>query len=487
MKKIYMLLLTGLVLVGCQGSGEQSRPFVSESSFTVSSLDEAQNYSVEFYGWGDEAEIKNYQTLINAFMLEYPNIAVSYNADNASSYMTNLRNRANNLPDIFYMPDTEFLYWADTGKLLNMRGAFSEEELGQLWPEAVDKYYYDRNATTLGESAEAGLYGIPKDLGPFTLVCNKTLLKQLANEKGVTEQELSIIDPDVPMSWNQFTTLLKKLDTNPNDDIFGVTHYEIEAAVYSNNADFFNADQSQQTITSPNFVQAMQWIADLTLQHHIMPNADQQKTTNGYQRFFTGKSIFSFAGPWDLAAFWPSTSFEFDVYPVPYGPASNSSSTAWVGSMSYSLSKNTKSPDAALLLAKYLCYNEQAQRQFYDLGQQVPNITEMAYNEYIHNPVFTAINKPNNMSDEAFLLRKENPSNRSVFVDTIDGFKDENDLVHGKARSRYYTYRSEWYDDFLAGLEKLWSGQETAQQTMNRLSSDFQFALEEMIGEYRQY
>lgn len=442
-----------------------------------------ETQTITFYGWGDAPEQANYQRLINQFMEENPNIIVSYSADNASTYMTNLRNRANDLPDVFYMPDTEFLSWADSRRLLALDSYFTQDELDDLWPESVDKYYYNRQTTLLGKDNGGSLYGLPKDLGPFTLVYNKTLLNQLMQDLTAEQKAFvtSKLNPLEPMTFQEFVDVNKLLDRNPNDNIFGVSHYEIQAAVYSNNADFFNEDQSVERITSPNFIEAMQWIADLTLVHKVMPNADQQAATNGYQRFFTGNSVFSFLGPWDLNAIWNTSSIEFDILPVPVGPAEGAKSTAWVGSMSYSISASTKAPEAAVRLAKFLSYNEAAQRRFYDLGQQVPNLVEMATTEYIHNPIFTN----DGLDPHVQAGRKQMPESRFVFVDVIDGFKNAEDHIGGKSRAQYYTYDSLWYDFFEESLLNMWNGIETAEETMNRISPQFQQYLDEMLALYR--
>jgi multiple sugar transport system substrate-binding protein len=432
-----------------------------------------QNYVVEFYGWGDAAEIANYQTIISDFMAENPNILISYSSDNSSTYNQNLRNRADSLPDVFYVPDTEFLMWVSSGKLLDITAGFTDDELNELWPEAVDKYYYSADTATLGKGEGAKLYGLPKDLGPFTMVYNKTLFNSLADQKGLTAEERALVSPTEPMSWTQFRALCKKLDTDPNDAVFGVTHYELEAAAYSNNADFFNEDQSLQKITDANFTQALQFIADLSLVDQVMPNAEQQQATNGYQRFFTGNAVFSFMGPWDCASFWPSAAFEFDVIPVPYGYAAGAQSTAWIGSMSYSISRKSKVQGAALKFAKYLSYNLEAQRKFYKLGQQVPNIVGMAKNEYIGN------------TQNVLTGREMNPEHRGVFVDVIEGITSPQDKVGGKARARYYTYDSLWYTDLLESLSKVWRGQETAAQWAGGYESTLQYALDEMLTLYR--
>lgn len=69
----------------------------------------------------------------------------SYSGENASTYMTTLTNRANRLPDLFYMPDYDFLQWAANGTLKDISSYVTESELSQLWPQAVDEYYFNPN------------------------------------------------------------------------------------------------------------------------------------------------------------------------------------------------------------------------------------------------------------------------------------------------------------------------------------------------------
>ena len=55
--------------------------------------------------------------------------------------------------------------------------------------------------------------------------------------------------------------------------------------------------------------------------------------------------------------------------------------------MGYAISANNTTSAlqraAALQFVKWLCYDEDAQRTLYQLGQQTPNIIEMAQGEYL--------------------------------------------------------------------------------------------------------
>ncbi len=428
--------------------------------------------TIEFFGWGDTEELANYQTLVNKFMDENPDIIVSYSGESAQTYMYTLKQRAMSLPDMFLMPDYDFLEWVKNGKLKDITNYVSQEELSKLWPQAVDEYYFNRSNKTLGKTDGAKLYGLPKDLGPFTLVYNKTLLDKIINEKGLNQSEIyALLSPEKPMTWQQFKTLLKKIDTDPNDDLYGISHYELEAAVYSNNADFFDEGAKNQTITSDRFAEAVQFIADLNLVDHVMPSAANQISTNGYQRFKSQGCVFSFMGPWDCANFWKTANFEYDILPVPYnGENPEAQSTAWVGSMAYCIKDNCgkAKTEACMKLMNYLCYNESAQREFYKLGQQVPNIKDMANNEYLN--------------DTQGILANKNPKSRSVWLETISG---TNDKIHGKVRTRYYTLKSDWYTLLTEHFttEKMWEGKVTAKAACASFAPTFQTALDEMAAE----
>ena len=470
MKKFKLLLLFLVVsiamssFVACRGSGNNGGD--------DDSVNPDGSVTIEFVGWGDAAELANYQELVNLFMEENPDITVVYKGESASTYMTTLKNRANNLPDLFYMPDYDFYEWVANGTIKDISSYFTEEELSTLWPQAIGEYYYDPSTATLGKSDTAGLYGLPKDLGPFTLVYNKTLLDQQIAKRGLNSEEIyAMLSPTDPMTWNELRALLKMIDPDGGaDNVYGISHYEIEAAVFSNNASFFNEDASEQRITDPRFYEAIQFIANLHLVDNVMPSAEDQISTNGYQRFKGQGCVFSFMGPWDCAEFWKTVNFEYDIIPVPYnGENPEAESTAWVGSMGYCVSAKAgkAKTEAAVKLAKFLCYNEGAQRKFYELGQQVPNIVDMANNEYL--------------SETNELLADKNPPSRSVWVDTING-RSETDVIGGKVRSRYYTYSSDWFDSFTEWLssQKMWDGNVTAEQACKSYASTFQAFLDEM-------
>jgi multiple sugar transport system substrate-binding protein len=350
MKKILILfiaLFLSITLVAC--GDETDEPVNPDDPVTLT-----------FFGWGSKEEQENFQILVNEFMTENPNIDVVYSGTDSSNYMNTLKNKGKNLPDVFYIPDYEFMQWADSGKLLALDDYISQEELDSMWELSTEMYRYNRDEYKLGEG---DLFGLPKDLGPYGIVYNKDLLQAIITSKGLS---IGLPDPNVPMTWEQFVAYLQEITgTYDGKNIYGIGYYELMAAVYSNNADFFDASVKNQTITHKNFIDAVQFVADLSLKYGVAPSADEQSSQNAFQRFLNQGCVFTFMGPWDCKQFWNDLPFEFDLVPTPVGPAEGAKSTSWVGSVAYCVSANTKKKDAAIKLVKFLACSEKSNKMNY--------------------------------------------------------------------------------------------------------------------------
>ncbi len=437
---------------------------------------------ITFWGWGSPAEKKVYQALVDQYMAENEDIVVAYTNVESTIYMNNFRNETNK-PDVFYMPDTDFLAWADAGVMLNVLPYCTQEELDSVWSEAVNEYYYNFGTQTLGKSAGAELLGFPKDLGPVTLVYNETLLdQQIAKNELDREAVYALLSPTTPMTWDQFRNLLKDLtkdqDKNSAQQIYGLPYYETDTAVYSNNADYFYDDATKQGIDQ-NFIDAITFIIQLATVDKVMPSAALSGSTDAYTRFLDNKSIFTWMGPWDNADFWEYQSLKYNVIPVPYGPAEGASSVSFIGSMCYGVSAKSKHKEEAVKFAKWLSMSEACQRKSMELGQQVPNIVSM-------------------VDDYVSADWEVQPANRSVFVDIIDGTADslkiyenagKTDVVSGKTRALYYTYDSTWKDNFFAYMDKnnMWKLSSAAEikNLLEAYRDDYQHDLDNMNNSFR--
>ncbi len=474
MRKLLTLLMAivlafSFTLVGCGGGNSGNKG--DDSDTTDSSSGNSGKTTITFAGRGQADEEANYAKFISDFNKANPDILVvpTWSPDETSykNYLDGLSGAS--MPHVFMMDDRDFLLYASAGALLDIKSYVTQEELDSMYETAYSKYYYNRSTKTLGDKS-GGLYGLPKDQGPYTLVYNETLIKEIMGE------DAELPSATEPMTFVTFVEYCKNIlntakekDSVKYANLYGIGAYELEAAVYSNNADFFDEGAKNSRITEKNFIDAVQWIADLYLEHGIMPDSGSQANNNAYQRFTSGQALFCFAGPWDCTKFWKELRFKWDLCPAVVGTAEGAVSTAWVGSMAYSVSgaiKNKKEREAAIKFAKYLSMSLDSQRTQYSIGQAIPNLKSLE-NEYCNDT-------------EGLIGNQNGPAHRSVWIDTING-TSETDRVTGKSRACYYTYGSDW----LTGLTEtfstqgLWTTKNKAESIIKNYNKYFQAYLDD--------
>ncbi|MGN1052744.1 MAG: extracellular solute-binding protein [Candidatus Scatosoma sp.] len=438
---------------------------------------------ITFAGRSNDTEKANYVALINDFMEAYPNIVVTTEwYPNESSYMLALRGKGEDLPDMFMLSNTEFISFADSGLLFDYKDYVDDADRELIYRNGYDAYCYNPETNKLGWDAsnpDCGFYGLPKDQGPYALVYNKDLFKQLAAAvKADTGEEIPLPSATKPYTYDEFIEVCSKL-TEYGTGIRGCAEYDLISAIYSNNANFFNEDATQATIDNKNFIDAIKFYQSLYTEGVCPPYGGTE--IKGESAFTSKKAIFYYIGPWDCKDYWETLDFEWDVAPVCVGTAPGAVSTAYVGGMGYCVSASSAVKEYAVTLAKYLALNENSQRIGYQRGQAIPNLLSLA-DEYCN--------------DTNRLLQGKNPENRRVWVDVVDGFggqkKDENgnaytDVITGKYRPEAYTYNYAWYSNFrsyCAGTSNLsnvnlWKGGDVA-AAMAKYQPYLQAELDEM-------
>lgn len=431
-----------------------------EVDSSIFELDPNKEYSIEFMMWGAANEVNNYKALVREFRKIYPNITVKVSDNDPSIYMQVLQGRlSGTMPDVFYLPEYEFNVWADSGRLLNITSGLNEEELEAMWDTAIDWYSFNRKTRKLGRSEGSSIYALPKDIGPWTLAYNKDIINECLNSGVLTQDDVDLLSPDTPMTWQQFSEICVKIQqyksgVQKNPNFYAIPYYEFWTAVWSSNADFFTENAMESRITEDNFIKAVEWLWDLQKTYKVMPVSTGD---NAQSMFLAGNCAFCWVGPYLTMMYWQEE-MNYDLIPVPYnGEVEGAKSTTWIGTLGIAISQTTKSPAAALALVKFLSMNEDAQRDFYQRGQLMPNLKWMAESEdeYLSST-----------SD----FGKKNPLSRRVYIDIVDGFRDENDLIGGRVRPHYWTFQDTWNISLINKVNELF--------LMNS-KSGFKAALEE--------
>ena len=132
------------------------------------------------------------------------------------------------------------------------------------------------------QTYDGKIWGIPWDSGALLLFYNKNLFD---------EAKVEYPDPAKWMTWDELIELAKKLtfDLNgktPNDPGFDparVKQYGLlpdtghgrQTYIWSNGAEIIEKDMTMP-IDTPEFIEAMNWLADLGLKHFVSPSAKYQ-------------------------------------------------------------------------------------------------------------------------------------------------------------------------------------------------------------------
>ena len=440
-KRILALLLALVMVMGFAacGGGEGGGEGGGNGKTTV----------ITFAGWGSLAEKKIFTSMIDQFEKTHPGVKVNYQhiPGSQEDYLVKLISllAANKMPDVFYIHSDEFYSWVDAGRLENLTPYMEASELAantQVWEKSLNIFRYDTASKQLG--VESGdLYGLPKDLGPWAMVYNKTLFEA----KGV-----ALPDPVEPMTWSEFIEVCKKLTGGDGiNKVFGTANYTLESAIWSNGADYLNEDHTQVTIDTPEFAEAMQWVADLALVHGVSPTPEEDSASGWFQRWVNGKVGMAWMGPWDQATFWDSVSFEWDIMPTPVSDKTGKG-VSWLASAALCVSSSSKEKQLAYELAEFLSMDQDAQTYNYEAGQAVPNIIDMAKNDY--------------------MAMEKAPANKQVFIDIIENPEK------GQFKPVYFTKNTTWYSYFMSESSKVWNGEMTAAEYVKQVQPEMQKRLE---------
>ena len=420
---------TALVLSGCSAAQPESG-----------------EHTITFMGWGSDTEIAVFNDMIAQYEDKYPNVKVDYITVPAADFQTKLQTMiaSNKTPDVFYLAPENVMPFASSGIVADLTDYVDNNDLfdpANVWQKAIDMYRYD--GTTPGKGA---VYGLPKDIGPFSLAYNKDLF----DAAGVTAP-----DPESPWTWDEFVAAAKKLTNGTGDDkVYGSAPYSLESAVWSNGGDWLNADHTKVTVTDPKFTEALQWVADLSLKEGVVPTSEEESSLPSFQRFMDGKVAMMGVGPWNQGGFWADAKFNWDLMPWPVSPATGERAV-WYGGIGFGVANSSKDKEDASNLAAFLAFNEDAQRTNMEQGQAVPNLIDMAKNEYL-------------TSDKA-------PANKEEFIRIIEDY--------GRRATQTYTYNSEWFGLFNSNLASVWTGEQTAEQYAASVEDEMQQMLDEGIAE----
>ncbi|MEK4850055.1 sugar ABC transporter substrate-binding protein [Paenibacillus sp. FSL H7-0756] len=443
-----LVLMLAAVLSACSNSGTPS-PDTSASSGNSGSK---ENIKLRMTVWGSPEEVAPYKKAIQNFEAKHPNVKVELQHI-AADYDTKLTTMVagNDVPDIAMMESGTIAFpMAEQGKFYNLQEFLDTDT--EISPDTL--------VPNITYSLEPGnVIGIGPGPESFALFYNEDIFK----DAGIEPPPSNVADA---WTWDEFVEVAKKLtmDTNgktaadPDFDPKKIKQYGANIStwwgvysnfIYSNGGDFISADGKTFGLNQPEAVEALQKISDLMNVHHVSPSPVQSKNIPATNvALQTKKVAMTVDGQWASAGLAQSKfNFNVGVMPVMKEPV-----TTVVCGM-FSIFKSSKHPQEAWELLKALL-DPEASIDMLTAGTWMPS--------------------PKDWYTDPALLAKwtENldarPSGyKEAVVDVI--------LTKGHQTPTGYVKNFNNIMDLVnPALDKVWLGQQTAQEAMDSIAAKVQ-------------
>ena len=421
-----VIALTGAAITGCASSSDSG----------------SDSKTLTFMFRGSDAEKAAYTAAIEEFE-KANDVKVKIIMTTADEYSTKLKAAitGKQIPDVFYVDPGSVQAYVRSGIIKDITADVEKNtDLDNIWAYGIDSYRFD--GQLMGQGA---IYAMPTDVGPFSFGYNKTMFDKAG---------IPLPDTDKPYTWDEFIDVAKQLtqDTDGDGKLdqwgtgLNVT-WNLQSFVWSNGGDWVNSDRTKVTVNSPEFVEALQFFADMSTKDGVTPSTSDAQTLDTYQRWMQGEIGFFPVGPWDVPTY-EKLDFEWDLIPYPVGKTGETAT--WTGTLGIAVAESTKNAELATKLAIYLSTDETAQQSLVDAGVQIPNLKDMA-DSWVADSTLP-------------------PANKQEFLDIVN--KD------GRALPANNTYSAEWYDELWKNIQPVLDGKQSAKDYLDEVQPRMQQLLD---------
>lgn len=445
---LVLMFVTAMTACGKPGGNSDS----SSPSGSSGEADSKENITLRMTVWGSPEEVAAYKFGIQRFEDKFPNIKVDLQHI-AADYDTKLTTMVagNDVPDIAMMESASIAFpLAEQGKFYNLQEFLDKDEFINV----------DSLVPNIIYSLEPGnVIGIGPGPESFGLFYNEDIFK----DAGIEPPPSKLSEA---WTWDEFIEVAKKLTVDskgrtaddPNFDPKNIKQYGVSVStwwgvysnfIYSNGGDFVSEDGKSFALNQPAAVEALQKISDMMNVHHVSPSPVQAKNIPATNvALQTKKVAMAIDGQWATAGLAQSNfNFNVGVMPVLKEPV-----TTVVCGM-FSMFKSTKHPEEAWELMKALI-DPEASIEMITSGTWMPSYK-------------------NWYTDQDMLAKwTENLDARpSGYNDAIV----EVILTKGHQTPTGYVKNFNKIMDIVnPALDKVWLGQQTAQEAMDSIAAKAQ-------------
>ncbi len=450
---ITILAMTVTLLAACTRSDTGSTP-VTNSGKTTSDSGSASGEPITLHLtlWGTPNEVAVDKKAIANFEATHPNVKVELQSI-PTDYDTKLTTMVagNDEPDVAMMESATIAFpLAEEGKFLNLQ-TFMDSDPDLNTDSLVPNIIY---------SSEVGnVIGIAPGPETFALFYNEDVFK----EAGIPVPPAKASEA---WTWDEFVDVAKKLTldnkgrnaADPNFDPKNIKQYGVNVGtwwgaysnfIYSNGGDFISADGKSFALNQPEAVEALQKLADLINVHHVAPSPVQAKNIPATNVALQTKKVAMVVdGQWNTSALADSNfNFNVGVLPVMKTPVST------VVCAMFSVFKSTEHPQESWELVKALI-DPESSIDLLQYGTWMPSLKSW-YTE----PELIAKWTEN---------QKSRPSGyKDAVIDVM--------LNHThQTPTGYVKNFNKIMDIVTPALDKVWLGQQTAQEAMDGIAAKAQ-------------
>ena len=422
MKKLFFALLLSVLVIACAATTVFADPVTITYSY-----------------WGTPDEAASVQAVADKFNAEHPDIKVEVMAIPNEEYVTKLNTMAaaGELPDCGIMSESGVLDFAEKGLLADISGMYEGKESMPL-----DSITFKKDGAPVAYSGANEI---------LLLYYNKDMFDAAGLEYPSASE---------PMAWDEFVALAKKLTIDANGktaeeegfDANNIVQYgcvvdnwtwQLEVWALSNGGRWISEDGKEVVINSPETIESIQKVADLTLVEHVMPyNAGLED--NGIQRsIVAGNVAMATGGAWNVGTSLPGVPFKYGVARLPY---MKESVTICTGGPQVVFSQSKHLAEAMEFISWYM--QEENSWNLIETGIWMPILEE-----WYTNPEKTAqwIENPNFPPAEEY---------KPAVVEFA--------MEKAISANWYYAPHMTEFDEYLRSiLGPVWDGSETAEEAIN--------------------
>ncbi len=325
--------------------------FVTQPIVLAQQLPATSPTTIRWFLHWDEARLQSVALpLIAAFEAQNPTIQIELQTSSRAReyYRTlNIALEQGNAPDVFH-PSTQIAYelaLQDRLLLIDEWIATDQFDLGAFDPATLALY----------QNPAQGLYCLPADTATLAVFYNKALF-----------DAAEVAYPQAPWQWTDFLAIAQQLThdgdgdgtSNQVGEHYGIDRFDaywplvVWTATGKNVFDDPYAP-TEFLLEDEKAIDALQWLADLSLVHGVMPRVDDEDDPASdapVNRFLAGQAAMQITGHWEIPAYLAAADFPFDFVDLPSGDVAANRSD---GSC-FAIARNTPQPAAAWAFVKFL-------------------------------------------------------------------------------------------------------------------------------------